>query len=45
MMTEAERDLQRFEDILKEIGLIRDSLKGLDRDAFLALRKIKAKEI
>ena len=25
-MTDAERDLQRFEDILKEIGLIRESL-------------------
>ena len=30
MMTDAERDLQRFEDILKEIGLIRESLNGLD---------------
>ena len=27
MMTEAERDLQRFEDILKEIGLIRCSVR------------------
>ena len=36
MMTDAERDLQRFEDILKEIGLIRESLNGLDRDAVAA---------
>ena len=42
MMTEAERDLQRFEDILKEIGLIRESLKGLDKDAFLSSEDKKA---
>lgn len=42
MMTEAERDLQRFEDILREIGLIRESLKGLDKDAFLSLDDKKA---
>ena len=42
MMTEAERDLQRFEDILKEIGLIREGLKGLDKGAFLASEDKKA---
>ena len=42
MMTEAERDLQRFEDILKEIVLIRESLKGLDKDAFLSSEDKKA---
>lgn len=42
MMTEAERDLQRFEDILKEIGLIRESLKGLDKEAFLSSEDKKA---
>ena len=42
MMTEAERDLQRFEDILKEIGYIQESLKGLDRDAFLSSEDKKA---
>ena len=42
MMTEAERDLQRFEDILKEIGLIRESLKGVDKEAFLSSEDKKA---
>ena len=42
MMTEAERDLQRFEDILREVGLIRESLKGLDKDGFLSSEDKKA---
>jgi len=42
MMTDAERDLQRFEDILKEIGLIRESLHGLSREGFLSSEDKKA---
>ena len=42
MMTEAERDLQRFEDILNAIGLIRESLEGLDKDDFLSSEDKKA---
>ena len=42
MMTEAERDLQRFEDILKEIGLIRESLQGVSKDEFLSSEDKKA---
>jgi len=42
MMTAAERDLQRFEDILKEIALIRESLQGLSKEDFLSSEDKKA---
>jgi len=42
MMTAAERDLQRFEDILKEISLIRESLQGLSKEGFLSSEDKKA---
>ena len=35
MMTGSQRDLQRFEDILLEIGRIRECLRGLTREEFL----------